>query len=646
VDPSGTVTEAGFLIGGAGGSNTRPAVAWNGSTFLVVWEDRRDGQVSPFLSDIYGARVDATGSVLDPDGIAISTAGSDQLRPALAPLGDGGMVAWDDQRSTATGPDIYGTVVSGAGSVAEPEGVPISIALGRQEDPSVSSQGQRLIVAWQDQRNLASGWDIYAAELDTNGAPILEDLRLEGHSLDDTEPVVLAGLPDRFLVAYGSMRSGWKNVVGRLLTLDPGFRRGDSNADGFVDIADAALLCSWLFTGGNAPPCDDAADVDDNDSINITDPIRILNFLFLGGPRPNYPGAFACGLDPTPDSLPVTCSYQACWPAPVAANESFSMKVAAPATVSGKPGNTVRFLSQVQLCWDQGDVPFSVSSVEGWSFGVRVTDDLRIVDVTIAGTDALPPVQPSPQYPFYRRDTLPSGQEAMNAMLLSLKYSRSLPPTGSGCSRPDRLLWLTLEAPVLPSCYEAGLVELADGLQGAGEPVPIRVAASGSESGEAYNGRSFLPVVEPGQMVRICPTAISPNTPIGLDVAVSPGAGVSLEFEAVMAAGYTYVRETAYVPSIPGVDVLRDAAGKAAVYPLYTSADYAGDVRICIPYTGLVLGTHSPGSIHMLAQDAATGTWRLVTDSVDTVNQTVCGTSRLALFVLVVPRPFHPPWGG
>ncbi len=54
-----------------------PAVAYDGTNFLVVWQDFRDGGSS---SDIYGTRVSGTGAVLDSCGFAISTAAG---RPGL-----------------------------------------------------------------------------------------------------------------------------------------------------------------------------------------------------------------------------------------------------------------------------------------------------------------------------------------------------------------------------------------------------------------------------------------------------------------------------------------------------------------------------------------------------------------------------------
>jgi hypothetical protein len=90
------------------------------------------------------------------------------------------------------------------------------------------------------------------------------------------------------------------------------FVRGDSNSDGEVDITDGIQLLNFLFLGGVAPECLDAADVDDDGgaSPTITDAIALFNWLFLGGSPPEDPvplsaeyGPDSCGPDPTPDAM-------------------------------------------------------------------------------------------------------------------------------------------------------------------------------------------------------------------------------------------------------------------------------------------------------------------------------------------------------
>jgi hypothetical protein len=77
----------------------------------------------------------------------------------------------------------------------------------------------------------------------------------------------------------------------------PLFKRGDSNGDGEVNISDAVHTFAWLFLGGAAPPCLDAADSNDTGDINLTDGVFTLNFLFRGGRAPPPPGPFSCGPD-------------------------------------------------------------------------------------------------------------------------------------------------------------------------------------------------------------------------------------------------------------------------------------------------------------------------------------------------------------
>jgi hypothetical protein len=86
------------------------------------------------------------------------------------------------------------------------------------------------------------------------------------------------------------------------------FRRGDAGSDGTLAISDAILVLSYLFLGGPAPGCLDAADVDDSGDLTITDPVYLLSFLFLGGSAPPAPYP-ACGPDPTPDLLDCAQSH-------------------------------------------------------------------------------------------------------------------------------------------------------------------------------------------------------------------------------------------------------------------------------------------------------------------------------------------------
>lgn len=83
------------------------------------------------------------------------------------------------------------------------------------------------------------------------------------------------------------------------------FRRGDANADTFVDLSDAVFILLALFTDRVQATCEKAMDTNDDTQLDIADATYLLSFLFLQGDPPSPP-LQDCGGDPTVDGL--TCS--------------------------------------------------------------------------------------------------------------------------------------------------------------------------------------------------------------------------------------------------------------------------------------------------------------------------------------------------
>src|SRR5207244_8796066 len=105
----------------------------DGANYLVAWQDGRSD-----TSDIYGARVSAGGTVLDPGGIDLSTATDYQESPTIAFDGTNYVVAWEDYRS-GTNYDIYGTRVSPDGTPLDGEGVPIATSPTPETAPAATA---------------------------------------------------------------------------------------------------------------------------------------------------------------------------------------------------------------------------------------------------------------------------------------------------------------------------------------------------------------------------------------------------------------------------------------------------------------------------------------------------------------------------
>lgn len=102
-----------------------------------------------------------------------------------------------------------------------------------------------------------------------------------------------AGSVDLTLLGTG----GTTTTVGAFDYLHP-FRRGDADGSGALEITDVVRVLEYLYLG-TVSDCLDALDSDDNDQIEVADAIAILAYLFQSGSPPSapFPGA---GLDPTP----------------------------------------------------------------------------------------------------------------------------------------------------------------------------------------------------------------------------------------------------------------------------------------------------------------------------------------------------------
>jgi len=162
VDTSGLVLDsAGIVISNALNWQEHPAVTFNGTNFIVTWLDWRDNQ-----PDIYCARLDSSGLLLDSTGIFISNGVNDIYCPGVASDGNNCFIAWPDDRSWRS--HIYGARVDTAGTVLDPEGILFSTALYSQWFSSGAFDGTNYFVVWQDYRRDEYS-NIFGARIDTTG---------------------------------------------------------------------------------------------------------------------------------------------------------------------------------------------------------------------------------------------------------------------------------------------------------------------------------------------------------------------------------------------------------------------------------------------------------------------------------------------
>ncbi|HNR98938.1 MAG TPA: dockerin type I repeat-containing protein [Planctomycetota bacterium] len=161
----------------------------------------------------------------------------------------------------------------------------------------------RILFTW---RNIEPYYEIL--KIQENGVDVL------GLSYGVDSAVLVAGAPGTYTFTLVAELAGYASG-GIACTVEvagpsPAFRRGDANADGVTNIADAVFALAYMFTQGAAPSCPDTADANDDGTLDISDVVAVLRYLFTGGSIP-LPGAQVCGPDPTSDTLG-RCVYTAC----------------------------------------------------------------------------------------------------------------------------------------------------------------------------------------------------------------------------------------------------------------------------------------------------------------------------------------------
>ena len=210
------------------GRPIRPALAMGADKeLLVVWEDRQGDPAG----DIQGCRVRVDGElkVLDEKGLPICAGQGAQTAPAVSRLGDGYLVAWQDERPGGRGADIHGARVSAAGQVLDAGGVSLAAASGQQLRPALAWDGTRALVVWQDERPGSHGADIVGMVVAPGEVPRGKPERgmvLAGSAANELSPALSNGGSGGFLLGYQRFDPAARGVVSqvevRRLTLPAG----------------------------------------------------------------------------------------------------------------------------------------------------------------------------------------------------------------------------------------------------------------------------------------------------------------------------------------------------------------------------------------------------------------------------------------
>ncbi|MBN2498475.1 MAG: hypothetical protein JXR96_28045 [Deltaproteobacteria bacterium] len=206
VDREGAVLDPGGIqISNGVDSEMDPQVAFDGTSYLVVWD-----QVSGTSFDIFGARISTDGTLLDPEPFALCDASEDQLLPSMAFDGTNYMVAWLDNRDFQC--DIYAARVEGSGTVLDPNGFPVSVRTDLAKFPALAFGQDSYLIAWQDERHAAPC--IYGARVESSGAVLDPDgFRISDSAANQTFAAVAFG-GNEFLVVWEDEPDGHSDLFG------------------------------------------------------------------------------------------------------------------------------------------------------------------------------------------------------------------------------------------------------------------------------------------------------------------------------------------------------------------------------------------------------------------------------------------------
>lgn len=155
--------------------------------------------------------------------------------------------------------------------------------------------------------NIGPGEAVYVEAVEYNEPPVITCTDIWGNSEGDwAEPIdsqfALNGNVSRnpffcapalgdYRVAEESICLPSNNSCGLLIGIGEAgcnalFACGDVDASNTVNVSDVVYLINYIFSGGPAPYPPDSGEVDCNGSVTISDAVYLISYIFSGGPAP------------------------------------------------------------------------------------------------------------------------------------------------------------------------------------------------------------------------------------------------------------------------------------------------------------------------------------------------------------------------
>jgi hypothetical protein len=249
IDPSGRITKPQFPIYTAVNAGSgQLSVAYNGLSYLVVWDylDPKSG-----ATDIYAARVSPSGVVLDSPPVIVSAAVDNQFDPVVASSGDQFFVAWGDARNPTV--DMYGARVAADGTVLDPVGIQLATQNDEYEqNPSIGSGGGLYFVAWDTYED--GFFQIEATRVNEAGQ-VLDPSGIDVSSTDSSNGPSVASDGTGFMVTWTELNesTSYDVLAARVasdgtieFTESPVCQTVDGQSGAAITWGDGSFLAAWV----------------------------------------------------------------------------------------------------------------------------------------------------------------------------------------------------------------------------------------------------------------------------------------------------------------------------------------------------------------------------------------------------------------
>jgi MYXO-CTERM domain-containing protein len=184
----------------ASSTQNQPAVAFDGSRYLVAWTD---GRGTGLWGEVWATLVDTTGALLTPEGIPVATHLDRDDDPEVA-YGNGRfLVVWEDEDNG----EIYGAFLDATGAILGDPRRPIAIGYGTQAHPDVAWDGTQFVVVFEDNR--ANNTEIYFTTVGPNGSNSVSGQPVAALAGDQTFPSISCSeVQGQCLITWTDGRAG------------------------------------------------------------------------------------------------------------------------------------------------------------------------------------------------------------------------------------------------------------------------------------------------------------------------------------------------------------------------------------------------------------------------------------------------------